>query len=94
LFVRRHRRLVCIDGGEGSLIRWPSLQEQPDSAFEYATRQENAPTAPVALEANIGSESHHSPVHAPAWVRLAEPHLVFQEEIDRGVAVDRHFRLR
>lgn len=85
---------MCIDGGKGSLVRGPSLQEYLDSAFEHATRQENAPTAPMAFETDIGSQSHHSPVNTPAWVGLAEPHLVVQEEVNWGVAVARHSRVR
>jgi hypothetical protein len=43
---------------------------------EFATRQQDPPTATKTLQTDVGAQAHHDPIGAAAGMRFSEPEHV------------------
>ena len=84
------RSVKRVDGGSGGLVGRSPAQECLHPLFKNPSRQKHATATSVAAQPDVSAEAHDGPVNAAAWVRLAQPHLILEEEIDWRVAVDSH----
>lgn len=69
----------------GAASRITSTDEGLNAPGELAAGEQDATTARVALQANIGSQSHHVPVVAAARMWFAQPHHVAKSNFYRHV---------
>ena len=84
---RGSRHLICDFRGVLDCLR--TGDELSHAPLEVAARQQHAPAAGLAFDANISAEPHDTPIKPATRVRFLEPHHVTDGKRDRLRVCDR-----